>query len=78
MLRATLPEVRNPLLALPAAARLMALPADSRAALRDLLTDISNDAGLRSKKCWAQRKAPMAAYWYALGVYARHARRVLK
>lgn len=72
MERSSRPEVRNPVLALPAAARLVALPAPAREALAAVLRDLSRDARERAEKCWRTHKAPMAAYWKAVAVYARH------
>lgn len=69
-------DVRNPLLRLPAADRIAALPPDARLALAELLADISIDARARAESCWRKHKAPMAAYWKAVAVYAGHARRL--
>jgi len=71
-------DVRNPLLRLPAADRIATLPPDARAALAELLADIAIDARARAESCWHKRKAPMAAYWKAVAVYASHARRLTK
>lgn len=70
-------EVRNPVLALPASARLMALDAGSKAALRDVLIDMRDDARRRAAECWKKHKAPMACYWKAVSVYANHLARAL-
>ena len=70
--------VRNPLLALPSAQALADLPPESRAALRALLLDLSADSRARAEKCWRTHKAPMAAYWKAVAVYANHTQRILK
>ncbi len=70
--------VHNPLLALPAAAKLAALPPDARAALRAVLLELRDDARARAEKCWRTHKAPMAAYWKATAVYANHTARILK
>ena len=70
-------EVRNPVLALPAAAKLQALDVDSRAAIRAVLVDLRNDARMRAAECWRRHKAPMACYWKAVSVYANHLARVL-
>lgn len=69
--------VRNPLLALPATRQLLAMPLQQRLALRDLLRDLAKDARARADKCWRTHKAPMAAYWKAVAVYANHLARVL-
>ena len=78
MTRSNRPEVRNPVLTLPSAQDLKDLPAETRAILRALLNDIGQDASLRAQKCWRTRKAPMAAYWKVVSVYARHIARALR
>jgi hypothetical protein len=78
MTRSNRPDVRNPLLALPGAALIAALPPDSKAAIRQLLLDIHKDAGERAQQCWRKHKAPMAAYWKAVSVYAGHAARLAR
>ena len=78
MSRAARAEVRNPLLALPAAQRLKALPPEAQAALREILREISTDARGRAELCWRKHKAPMAAYWKAVAVYAGHASRLVR
>lgn len=71
--RSLLPTTRNPLLALPATEAFHTLPIEARQALNGLLRDISKDARRRAELCWRKHKAPMAAYWKAVAVYARHA-----
>jgi len=68
--------IHNPLLALPAAGAIAALPPEARAALRAVLLDLRNDARARAEKCWRTHKAPMAAYWKAVAVYANHTARL--
>lgn len=65
-------EVRNPVLGLPGVARLAALPLPARLALRELLAEIAADAACRAEQCWRKSKAPMAAYWRAVSIYAKH------
>lgn len=67
----------NPVLALPAWDALSALPQEQRRALAALLRDLGADADTRAEKAWRTRKGPMAAYWRAVGVYARHIARAL-
>jgi len=76
--RARRADVRNPILALPTAARLAALSPLVRAELRTLLLDLRRDAQARADDCWRRHKAPMAAYWKAVSVYAGHIARVLR
>ena len=68
----------NPLEGLPAVERLRALPPESQAALRELLRDLSADARARAEHSWRRHKAPMAAYWKAVAVYAGHTSRLLR
>lgn len=70
-------EVRNPVLALPASARLLALDPDSKAALRAVLLDLRDDCRARAAESWRKHKAPMACYWKAVSVYANHLARLL-
>lgn len=71
-------EVRNPVLAHPAARRLQELEPGARAMLRDLFREIAADARTRAAECWRKHKAPMAVYWKAVAVYSGHVARVLK
>jgi hypothetical protein len=76
--RRALATVRNPVLALPSAARLKGLPPEARAALEAILLELRADAGARAEHSWKRRKAPMAAYWRAVSVYAGHVARALR
>lgn len=69
---------RNPVLALPAIARLQALEPAARQALAEVLADLRQDAAARAETSWRRHKAPMAAYWKAVAVYAGHIRRAIK
>lgn len=71
-------EVRNPILVLPAMASLRALSPDCRGALRVVLLDLAADARHRADVCWRKHKAPMAAYWKAVAVYASHTARAIR
>lgn len=73
-MRSSRPEVRNPVLALPAAERIAKLSPEAREALIAVLGDIAVDARGRAEWCWLRHKAPMAAYWKSIAVYARHIR----
>lgn len=75
--RSERPEVRNPLVQLPAAQRMNDLPEESRAALRALLLDLRDDARTRAQKAWRTHKAPLAVYWKVVAVYAYHLSRLL-
>lgn len=76
--RSSKAETRNPLLALPAFQALRTMPPDTRLRLANLLEAMSKDARERAEKCWRTHKAPMAAYWKAVAVYAGHAARGLR
>lgn len=76
--RSTRPDVRNPVTALPAFQRLRRLPRPAREALAELLWDLGADASERAETYWRKHKAPMAAYWKACAVYARHISRGLR
>lgn len=78
MSRSAQRDVRNPLLALPAAQRLLELSPDMRDLIADLMKDLSVDANERAQQSWRKSKGPMAAYWKAVSVYAKHVRKVLK
>lgn len=71
-------EVRNPVLALPATQRLQELSPLTRAALRGVMLELREDARERANESWRKHKAPMAAYWKAVSVYAGHLAKVLK
>ena len=75
--RSSRAEVRNPVLMLPAAAQLRRVPRAGRDALRQVLVEVAEDAGARAQKSWRTHKAPMALYWKAVSVYARHIARAI-
>jgi hypothetical protein len=62
----------NPLLKLPAAQRLMALPSEQREVIEALMRELRADADKLAEQSWKKRKGPMAAYWRAVATYARH------
>lgn len=70
--------VRNPILGLPAILKLQRLPRPVKEALIELLYELGADANARADQCWKKHKAPMAAYWKAVAVYARHTARAVK
>lgn len=72
-------EVRNPILAIPAAREaLEALPPDQAEALARVLLAIQDDARARAEESWRKHKAPMAAYWKAAGVYCGHIAKAIR
>ena len=60
------------------AKRFAALPPDAKAALRDALLDLRAEARENAELSWRRHKAPQAAYWKALSVYAGHLARALR
>ncbi|WP_254606417.1 hypothetical protein [Sphingomonas bacterium] len=66
------------MLALPGTARLLQLDPHTRSLLRAVLLDLAVDARTRAEDSWRRHKAPMAAYWKAVSVYAGHLARVLR
>ncbi|MGS0896861.1 hypothetical protein ACVBGC_30650 [Burkholderia stagnalis] len=62
----------NPLLKLPAARDLLALPPESRRAVASVLRALRTQANAEAEIAWSRRKGPMAAYWRAVATYARH------
>jgi hypothetical protein len=74
MERSNKAEIRNPLLALPAPHRIKSLPVEMRRELAALPTEMAQDAACRADKAWGKSKGPMAAYWKAVSVYAKHVR----
>ena len=74
-------KLMNPITGLPAAHDLAALLQD-QPKLRDLLVQLLFQLGEQAdglaEHSWKQRKAPMAAYWRACAVYARHIARSMK
>lgn len=76
--RSSRAEVRNPLLALPGAVAIMALPIETRQVLRDLLLDLRRDAQARAAESWKRHKAPVACYWKCVATYCGHIARLLR
>lgn len=77
--RSSLPEVRNPIVGLPGFASIKArMSPEARSGLADVCMEIRADAHARAEKCWRKHKAPMAAYWKAVAVYAGHIARALR
>ncbi|WP_137917207.1 hypothetical protein [Hydrogenophaga sp. 2FB] len=71
--RSSKPDVRNPLLAIPEVQEEFArLTPESRRALENALRALSRVFHKKGDEAWAKRKPPIAAYWRASGVNARH------
>lgn len=71
-------DVRNPVLALPCAARAAAMPPEAREWLIAFLCDLRRDARERSASSWRAHKAPLAVYWKVVGVWSTHLIRTLR
>jgi hypothetical protein len=71
-------EVRNPILALPAFRAVYSLPDETKVALASLLDNLSRDAEAKAQTSWLKKKGPMAAYWKACAVYAKHIARAIR
>lgn len=79
MSRASQPDVRNPMLALPGVTEAAAAMApEMRAGLRVILMALRTDAQEKAQKSWRTHKAPMALYWKCVAVYAGHIARLLR
>lgn len=70
--RSNLREVRNPILGLPAAQALLALPPEQRQIIKDLLRQLKVQCREKEVAAYAKRKGPMTAYWMAAGTYCGH------
>lgn len=63
----------NPLLRLPAAQKILALPdSPEKRLLEQLLRELRADADQVAEESWKRRKGIMGAYWRAVSTYARH------
>lgn len=74
-------NVHNPLLGLTAMQELstyLHTQPDVQAHIITLLMQLGNQANEQATYCWHKHKAPMAAYWKAVAVYARHTAKALK
>jgi hypothetical protein len=76
--RSSRPEVRNPLVELPAFRRLQALDAPTRAALRELLLELRQQARERGDELWRRNKPWSGVYWRVVAVYVGHVARLLR
>lgn len=70
--------VNNPLLKLPSAADVQALPAEAKAALRKLALDAAKAWRAYSDECWRKNKPQPAAYWRSWSINARHIARLCR
>lgn len=73
--RSNRPEVRNPLLALPAAQELSAILAnhpDLRASFKRLCRQLKAQCREQEANAIKRRKGPMVQYWMSTGTWAGH------
>ncbi|MCG5239545.1 hypothetical protein MCW82_07155 [Azospirillum doebereinerae] len=70
-------EVRNPVLGLPAARAIQALPMEQRRPLGILLRELSSQCDAQAEASWLARKGIMAAYWRAVATYSKHLARAI-
>ncbi|MDB5358800.1 MAG: hypothetical protein JWO51_97 [Rhodospirillales bacterium] len=68
---------RNPILALPSAQTIRDLPPDQRRPLGILLRELAVQADAKCKESIHRKKLPMALYWGACAVYAKHLARAI-
>lgn len=66
------------MLALPGFAAVRALSPEVRQALAALLLALASDASSRAQESWRKHKGPMAVYWKAVAVYAKHIARAVR
>lgn len=71
--------IKNPILELEAARQAIAACTQAeREKFARILVAVGRDAERTAQEQWRRRKAPMAAYWFAKGVDARHIARALR
>lgn len=68
----------NPLLKLPAAQELLALPIEQRRVIERLMRELRADADRQAETAWKRRKGPMAGYWRSVATYTRHVAHALR
>jgi hypothetical protein len=76
--RSLRPDVRNPLLKLPAAQAILDGAQPWRATLRRLLLELSIQATAERDRCLRTSKFALVPYWHGLRVYSWHLARLLK
>lgn len=67
--RSALAETRNPILGLPSARAIQALPIEQRRPLGILLRELARECDVKAEDTWRARKGIMAAYWRATSTY---------
>jgi hypothetical protein len=70
-------EVRNPVLKLPAAQSILALPVEQRRPLGILLRQLADQANTEAERSRKRNKHMMYAYWKVAAVYIKHVARAV-
>lgn len=76
--RSSRPEVRNPLLGLPAAQRAQEMPPEAREWLIAFLGEIRTASQLKAAHAWRKHKPPLAVYWKVVATMVGHIAKVLR
>lgn len=63
---------KNPVMDLPAAKKLLALPADQREIIAEILTELRRESNDLAETNWRRKKGLIASYWRAVSTYSRH------
>jgi hypothetical protein len=75
MTRSSQPEVRNPILALPAAQELAQMMRDNpelKATFKRLCRELKAQAREQERNSIRRRKGPMVSYWMSCGTWCAH------
>lgn len=70
-------DVRNPILRLPAAQAVLALPIEARRPLGILLRQLADQANCEADRSRKRNKHMMFAYWKIASVYIKHIARAI-
>lgn len=70
-------DVRNPVLRLPAAQAVLALPVETRRPLGLLLRELADQANTEAARSRQRNKHMMYAYWKVASVYIKHIARAV-
>jgi hypothetical protein len=70
-------DVRNPVLRLPAAQEVLALPVETRRPLGILLRQLADQANTEAERSRKRNKHMMYAYWKVAAVYIKHIARAV-
>ena len=70
-------DVRNPVLRLPAALEILAMPVETRRPLGILLRQLADQANVEADRSRKRNKHMMFAYWKVAAVYIKHIARAV-